>query len=418
MMLPVDPSAPDGRGGHLGLVPGNSADAELSVHLKRVFVRVVPNVERFGTNARMLFQRILFDVPREIRTNEERATAYTDNPDTAQLHALLHRHQFPPLDRCSRDKLLVFRYVNAELSGHGSMLGHLSVALSAAFVTGRVMVVDEDAAWPFAVCMRSGGCPGGFMKHYFAPLSSCNLSHVSQPLASLPRLSEHEDAARVVVVDDDVALPAFRMRVPNLIALLPHEQAGLLRWFSATSAFVMRPSQALTDMVARQKLRLQLPARYISMHVRRGHKWVETAAQPLEDYIAEAEKLAALANTRHVLVATEDEGVIRQLEAYNNLTASSSSASSAGASKTRLQFHWTEANRRGLRISIPQAIRLGILSAQEENEVSLVNLELLQHGQALVATFSSGYGKRVLELMSATQNAVPLYVSLDHLWSP
>ena len=67
---------------------------------------------------------------------------------------------------------------------------------------------------------------------------------------------------------------------------------------------------------------------------------------------------------RHVLVATEDEGVIRQLEAYNNLTASSSSASSAGASKTRLQFHWTEANRRGLRISIPQAIRLGILSAQ------------------------------------------------------
>jgi hypothetical protein len=67
---------------------------------------------------------------------------------------------------------------------------------------------------------------------------------------------------------------------------------------------------------------------------------------------------------RHVLVATEDEGVIRQLEAYNNLTAPSSSASSAGASKTRLQFHWTEGNRRGLRISIPQAIRLGILSAQ------------------------------------------------------
>ena len=33
----------------------------------------------------------------------------------------------------------------------------------------------------------------------------------------------------MVVVDDDVALPAFRMRVPNLIALLPHEQAGLLR---------------------------------------------------------------------------------------------------------------------------------------------------------------------------------------------
>ena len=27
-------------------------------------------------------------------------------------------------------------------------------------------------------------------------------------------------------------------------------------------------------------------------------------------------------------------------------------------------------------------------------------------------------GKRVLELMAANLRAVPLYVSLDHLWSP
>jgi hypothetical protein len=50
--------------------------------------------------------------------------------------------------------------------------------------------------------------------------------------------------------------------------------------------------------------------------------------------------------------------------------------------------------------------------------VSLVNLMLLQQSTALVATFCSGYGKRSLELIAAARNAVPLYVSLDHLWSP
>jgi len=269
----------------------------------------------------------------------------------------------------------VFQYVNAELSGHGSMLGHLSVALSAALVTGRVLVVDEFSPWPFALCIRNGGCPGGFMQHYFAPLSSCNTSHVSVPLASLPALSEDEDAARVLVVKDDVGLPAFRMRLPNFVSLLPDEHAALLRWFSATSAYIMRPSAALTELVARQRLAMQqLPARYVGMHVRRGHKWVETAAQPLEDYVAEAEKLALVAGTRHVLVATEDHGVIHELEAYNNLSSSSSSSCSSSSSSSstttttamaaRLHFHWTKANRRGLRISIPQAIRLGILSSE------------------------------------------------------
>ena len=205
------------------------------------------------------------------------------------------------------------------------------------------------------------------MSHYFAPLSSCNTSHVSEPLASLPALSDHEDAARVVVVKDDVGLPAFRMRLPNFVSLLPDEHAALLRWFSATSAYIMRPSAALTEQVSRQRLAMQqLPARYVGMHVRRGHKWVETAAQPLEDYVAEAQKLSLLARTRHVLVATEDQGVILELEAYNNLSSSSSSSSSPSttAMAPRLHFHWTEAKRRGLRISIPQAIRLGILSSE------------------------------------------------------
>jgi hypothetical protein len=110
MLLAVDGADPHGRGGHLGLVPRDAKDVELSVCLKRVFVRVVPNVQRFGTNARMLFQRIHFAIPREVRSNTARATAFTDNGmnmDTEALLSIIHRHQFPPEHRCSRDKLLV-----------------------------------------------------------------------------------------------------------------------------------------------------------------------------------------------------------------------------------------------------------------------------------------------------------------------
>ena len=57
-ILPVgdDAAGGGGGGGHLLVVPHEAKDAELSVYLKRLFVRVVSQVERFGTNPRMLFQ--------------------------------------------------------------------------------------------------------------------------------------------------------------------------------------------------------------------------------------------------------------------------------------------------------------------------------------------------------------------------
>ena len=409
-ILAVGEGGGSARGGHVAVVPAEASDAELSVWVKRVFVRVVPEVERFGTNPRMLFQRIKFDIPVELRTNLGAPKPFPSGEDTAGLHAVLERQQFPPVQRCHEQRLLVFRYVNAELSGHGSMFGHLSVALSAAVVTGRTLVVDDSAPWPFALCrhvpMAEGGCPGGFMTHYFAPLSSCSMAHVSLPLDAIEALREGEQAARVVMVTDDTVLPSFRMRLPRFVSLVPDEHAALLRWFAATSSFVLRPSTHLEQMVSRHRTAMSLPGRYIGMHVRRGHKWVETAAQPLHSYLQAAQELALKEDTRDVLVATEDAGVIQELAAMNR------NASSA------LRFHWTDSQRRGLRISIPQGIRLGLLTAQEENEVSLVNLMLLHRCRALVATFSSGYGKRVLELMAANLRVVPLYVSLDHLWSP
>mmetsp|Transcript_47259 Transcript_47259/g.94734 ORF Transcript_47259/g.94734 Transcript_47259/m.94734 type:complete len:141 (+) Transcript_47259:629-1051(+) len=140
------------------------------------------------------------------------------------------------------------------------------------------------------------------------------------------------------------------------------------------------------------------------MHIRRGHKWVETAAQPLASYLEMAKNFSTTTGITNALVATEDAGVVSELQAE--------------AERAGIAFYFTDNPRPSLRISIPQGIRLGILSAAVENEVSLVNLVLLRDAEAFIGTFSSGYSKRVLELQAGRQRGSPLHVSLDHLWSP
>ena len=45
-------------------------------------------------------------------------------------------------------------------------------------------------------------------------------------------------------------------------------------------------------------------SRYIGMHVRRGHKWVETAPQPLAAYLEMAQNLSRTTGIRNVLITT------------------------------------------------------------------------------------------------------------------
>ena len=110
-----------------------------------------------------------------------------------------------------------------------------------------------------------------------------------------------------------------------------------------------------------------------------------------------------------VLVATEDQATIDILAAMNELGSnkprglSQEDWQAAMHVAREFRFVWTRNERRSLRLSIPQGIRLGLLSAAEENRVSLVNLILLSRASGFVGTFSSGYSKRVFELQAAHQ---------------
>ncbi|EKX34678.1 hypothetical protein GUITHDRAFT_119112 [Guillardia theta CCMP2712] len=379
-------------------IPSSTPASDLGIVLKRVFVRCVPEVARFGTNPRMFFRRISFQLPLPARSNLGSPVPFASRWTVGELLEKIRVNQFPP--DCSSARLLLFRYVNAELSGHGSMFGHLSVALNAAIITRRTLVVDESAAWPFSDGCKSSECASGFMSTYFLPLSSCRAPS-RQEAHNLPLLSEDSSAQRVVLVLDDSELPRYRTRLP---ALLQPEQAELaiLEWYAALTAFLLRPSNRLERMMREEQESMKIPALFLGLHIRRGHKWVETSSQPLGEYLRFASMLADRTSVRDVLVCTEDEEVIEELENV----------------KTDLRFHYTNSSRPGYRISIPHAISLGILNASSENRVSLVNLLLLARSAAFVGTFSSGYSKRVFELIAAQQQALPLFVSLDHVWSP
>ncbi|KAJ1477743.1 hypothetical protein T484DRAFT_3000937 [Baffinella frigidus] len=330
-------------------------------------------------------------------------------PRTKQgVHARVLAQQFPPRDSCSGARLLLFRFVNPELSGHGSMFGHVSVALSAAFLSGRTLVIDHASPWPFSDSCSStgGGCEGGFFPTYFQPLSSCSVSDISPAEPTPPLADNLEQEERVVVVEDDTALPFFRSLVPaqGWLGADPPESAdqvpvagALLRWIAALASLALRPSATLEALVAAEALQMGLPREYLGAHIRRGHKWVETAPRALGEYI---EMLARCAEAgagegriaggeRAVLVATEDQATIDLLAALNAAREGGDAApeTPAGvdpaewgvavreARGQRLRFYWTTHPRASLRISIPQAIRLGLLSAAEENRISLVSTE-------------------------------------------
>jgi len=98
----------------------------MQVPFKQMFVRVVPHVERFGTNPRMLFKRIAPALPLHIRalvsSGPRQFPPLPESGGLESLHARVLAQQFP--HDCHKARLLLFKYVNPELSGHGSMFGH------------------------------------------------------------------------------------------------------------------------------------------------------------------------------------------------------------------------------------------------------------------------------------------------------
>jgi hypothetical protein len=107
-----------------------------------------------------------------------------------------------------------------------------------------------------------------------------------------------------------------------------------------------------------------------------------------------------------VFVATENDGALRSIR--------------EAASVLSVSTHLVDAHHRrpNLRISVPMAIRVGILDAHRENLVSLVSLFVLaRYSDVFLGSFSSGYSRLVMELAVAERARVLPHTSLDVAWA-
>eukprot|EP00802_Teleaulax_amphioxeia_P030119 Tamp_32526.p1 GENE.Tamp_32526~~Tamp_32526.p1 ORF type:complete len:138 (-),score=22.53 Tamp_32526:38-451(-) len=78
----------------------------------------------------------------------------------------------------------------------------------------------------------------------------------------------------------------------------------------------------------------------------------------------------------------------------------------------------SEHRRPNLRISVPMAIRVGLLDADRENWVSLTSLFVLaRYSDVFLGCFSSGYTRLVMEFAAATRGVVLPHVSMDVAWA-
>ncbi len=240
---------------------------------------------------------------------------------TGYAQAAIWAHQHPA--DCAAARFLLF---TPQMGGLGSMVHNHGAVLGLALATGRVLVYEfdpahawHDARWcagrlPFDAC-------------YFQPVSNCTPAHAAAgapggSLAGAPLFDWRvpgQDAARALRfyrnesyhgVDTYAVLPQFR----QLIAASPVDPAKYHYWWRAqAAAYLLRPNARTLAAIARRRAaafagRTIAPGT-VSVHVRKGDKWIEAPEAPLGDYVAAAERLVAGAGGRlgrRIFLSTED----------------------------------------------------------------------------------------------------------------
>lgn len=94
--------------------------------------------------------------------------------------------------------------------------------------------------------------------------------------------------------------------------------ATLLEHCKVLNQQIWKYNEVTKDAVVKRLCRLQIPQRYVSLHIRRGDKHIETEHTQLNKYI---ELLQQHTDCRDVFVATDDYSVIDELRhSYPNYT--------------------------------------------------------------------------------------------------
>ena len=181
-------------------------------------------------------------------------------------------------------------------------------------------------------------------------------------------------------------------------------------WRAQASAFLVRPNDRTLAEVERRKAAVFPPVRVaphsISVHVRRGDKWVESAATEDFAYLTAAEAVhfagaGAHGLRRSIFLSTEDPGAIaffQALPAWN--TSFAEVPRKPDATKSTLAY-------------------TAEIGPGNEMLNSLINLDLALQCDAFIGTLSSSWCRLIDELRSTVRcKADKLYLDAQQAYPP
>jgi len=199
--------------------------------------------------------------------------------DTAEIQREFYQNQNPT--NCSSSKFLIF---NMQNFGLGSCVHTLSLALTYAYLTNRVLMV-QAGSWMYADLRI---CPQGNFECFFDPITYCYYKLIGNP-AEVEEIQGWNEDQRVL---------KFRQNLPKMnYNMVPKKwrHKGSMWWKAQGAYFLMNnPRPEMWDYIHQTKKTFPngtIPHPIISLHVRHGDKYIEAQLFSFDEHMLIAERI-------------------------------------------------------------------------------------------------------------------------------
>jgi len=198
--------------------------------------------------------------------------------------------------------------------------------------------------------------------------------------------------------------------LPGVLGQMLSSQMGFFPLVSFIQARALRPSDYMQTRINAAKKAIGWPAagtKVLSVHHRAGDACLENSdtlgrkCEPFSVTMEKANILAGKYGIKHIFLATDSNAVIDGLSNYTNYT-----------------FLYNHVSRGGVKdhVELDKALKQGLIDGCSEGMDSLLDIQLLAAGDALIGKFSSNIARVAYSLMFARQSAYPPFISLDNYW--
>jgi len=283
----------------------------------------------------------------------------------------------------------------------GSSLHIKGVYLGLAVATNRTLILPDATKWVFAT-----SCADQRSECYFLPITKCNTSHHVQGWENAPSMNFDESypSLRIVKIPDNMQTPNLTWFSRGTFVPPPWNHKTIYWWRAQASKYLTRPSQNTIDIVAREQRKVfppdgVIPHPIVSMHVRHGDKYAETAEKPFSEYMKIFQEFAARHNIVHVYLGTEDPAVIE--EALNNYT--------------QYKFYYIDTQTTRNNKSPMDTVQIN--GGADLMNVSLSNLYIQIQGDVFMGTRSSNWCRLIDEVRKTNgKGRVPYLSPESTIW--